>query len=92
MTDCFQGPIFPTPCDVRTALSYFLDLNHAPSKTTLSKLALFARDEEKRKRLRFLSGKEGKKEFGAMFHEDKTSLFRVVGVGKLTSSLIMQTS
>ena len=57
------GPLFPTPCTIRTALSCYISLNHVPSRHTLVELSMFATSPEHQKRLCHLGSKEGKEEY-----------------------------
>jgi len=56
-------PLFPTPCTIETALTYFTDLNGAPTRSLLEKLAPLATLVEHRDRLLFLASKSGKADF-----------------------------
>ena len=57
------GPLFPTPCTIRTALSCYISLNQVPSRHTLVELSMFATNPEHQKRLTHLGSKEGKAEY-----------------------------
>mmetsp|Transcript_12396 Transcript_12396/g.14442 ORF Transcript_12396/g.14442 Transcript_12396/m.14442 type:complete len:715 (+) Transcript_12396:261-2405(+) len=68
------GPLFPTPCTIKTALTCYISLNLPPSRATLGKLSHFATMQEHRERLRYLSSKEGKDEYHSRIVERKHDL------------------
>jgi NADPH-ferrihemoprotein reductase len=66
-----EKQLFPTPCTIRSALTYFTDLNGAPSRSLLERLSKFATMPEHRARLVQLASKEGKDEFQRYVTERK---------------------
>ena len=57
------APLFPTPTNVRTALTRYVDLSGMPRKELLSALAPYAKAADDRKRMLHLSSREGKAEW-----------------------------
>mmetsp|Transcript_13400 Transcript_13400/g.24814 ORF Transcript_13400/g.24814 Transcript_13400/m.24814 type:complete len:687 (+) Transcript_13400:177-2237(+) len=55
--------LFPTPCTIRAALSYFTDLNGLPTRGLLGKLAEFVTIPEHKERLLHYSTQEGKGDY-----------------------------
>ncbi|CAM9899696.1 unnamed protein product, partial [Discosporangium mesarthrocarpum] len=61
--DAGHKAIFPTPCTVRLAFRCYLDVMSVPRRSLLEQLVPYVTDEEQRKVLRRLSGKEGRQEY-----------------------------
>mmetsp|Transcript_10563 Transcript_10563/g.19795 ORF Transcript_10563/g.19795 Transcript_10563/m.19795 type:complete len:444 (+) Transcript_10563:647-1978(+) len=69
-----KKPLFPTPCTIQAAFAYFTDLNGAPTRSLLTKLAPFVSMSEHKKRLLFLGSKEGKDDFHKYISERMLSI------------------
>jgi len=73
-----DGPLFPSPCTVRVALSCYCALNQSPNKVCLEKLAFMASDPAHRARLLRLASKAGKDDFNAYIVARRTQLWEVL--------------
>lgn len=76
--DANVGPLFPTPCTIRTALTCYISLNHIPSRHTLVELSNFATSQEHKKRLQHLGSKDGKDEYHKRIVERRHDLVDVL--------------
>lgn len=70
-------PLFPSPCTVRTALTYFTDLNGAPARSLLQRLSGFVRLPEHRERLLHLASRDGSADFHKTVVERKLSIAEI---------------
>jgi len=73
--DADTKPLFPTPCTIETALTYFTDLNGAPTRSLLEKLAPLTTMHHDR--LLFLSSKSGKDEFASDILSRRLSIYEL---------------
>eukprot|EP00753_Platysulcus_tardus_P016472 PLAT5748.1.p2 GENE.PLAT5748.1~~PLAT5748.1.p2 ORF type:complete len:671 (-),score=387.82 PLAT5748.1:209-2221(-) len=58
-------PPFPLPCDVRTALTRYCDVNGMPSRALIGELAFYATDAEQRAAMVHLASRDGKEAYAA---------------------------
>ena len=72
------GPLFPTPCTVRTALACYCSINSMPTAGVLNRLAHFAGDAAHREQLFHMASKEGKETRVRFIQEERRSVLDVL--------------
>jgi NADPH-ferrihemoprotein reductase len=72
--------LMPSPCTVRAALAFFCDLNGAPSRALVARLAPFAADPAHRAALRRLASREGKEEFSRLVADPQLSVAELLAM------------
>ncbi|GBG25942.1 NADPH--cytochrome P450 reductase [Hondaea fermentalgiana] len=70
-------PLFPSPCTIRTALTYFTDLNGAPTRSLMQHLAGFVSLAEHRERMLHLASRDGAADFHANIAARKLSVAEI---------------